>query len=142
VATLLLGSAIRLSRSTLHVATLAGCDNARLASVRVAANLRTGFGEERKSWRTLTASQKRPKMRSSGLLPEIVFVNWDAVIFFISQIARAASKFTMSLLCRNQPSRSSSIGFWRLRNIEHRLSWTDHIQRRTLGPLLSPLPYT
>ena len=49
VATLLLGSAIRLSRSTLQVATLAGCDRARAARVRVAANLRTGLGEDRKS---------------------------------------------------------------------------------------------
>lgn len=52
VATLRLGSAMRLSRSTLHVATLLGCVRARAASVRVAANFKTGFGDDKKSCRT------------------------------------------------------------------------------------------
>jgi hypothetical protein len=55
VATLLFWSAIKLSRSTLQVATLVGCDRARAARVRVAANLRTGLGEDKKSWRTSIA---------------------------------------------------------------------------------------
>ena len=54
VATLLFGSEMRFSRSTLQVATLAGWMRAREASVRVAANLRVGLVDERKSCRTAT----------------------------------------------------------------------------------------
>ena len=53
VATLRFESAIRVSRSILQVATLAGCVNARAARVRAAANLRTGLGVVRKTWRTV-----------------------------------------------------------------------------------------
>lgn len=49
VATLLLVSVIKFSRSMLHVATLVGCSRAKEARVRVAANLRVGLGDERNS---------------------------------------------------------------------------------------------
>lgn len=52
VATLRFVSVIRFSMSTLQVATLVGCEIASEASVRVAANFRTGFGDDKKSWRT------------------------------------------------------------------------------------------
>ena len=60
--------------SKLQVATLVGWLRANALRVLMAANLRVGFGDERKSWRTA-----------------IERVNWLAVTFFISQIARAAS---------------------------------------------------
>jgi hypothetical protein len=52
VATLLLGSDIKPSRSTLHVDTAAGCVRERAASVRVAANFRTAFGDDKNSCKT------------------------------------------------------------------------------------------
>ena len=49
VAILRFGSDIRFSMSTLHAATLDGCETAKALSVRMAANLRVGLGEERNS---------------------------------------------------------------------------------------------
>lgn len=59
VATLLLGSAMRFSRSTLQAATLAGCVRASAARVRVAANFKTGLGDERNSCRTAWHIEKK-----------------------------------------------------------------------------------
>lgn len=47
VAILRFGSEMRFSMSTLHAATLAGYVTANALSVRMAANLRVGLGEER-----------------------------------------------------------------------------------------------
>lgn len=58
VATLLLGSAMRFSRSTLQAATLVGCVKPSAARVRVAANFRTGLGDERNSCRTARHIEK------------------------------------------------------------------------------------
>jgi hypothetical protein len=52
VAMLLFWSVIRFSMSTLQGATTVGCTRARALSVRIAANFRVGFEEERNSWRT------------------------------------------------------------------------------------------
>jgi hypothetical protein len=52
VATLLFASVIKFSMSMLQPATALGCDMASLFSVLIAANLRTGFGDERKSCST------------------------------------------------------------------------------------------
>ena len=57
VATLRFVSEMRFSKSTLQVATLVGCKRAREARVRVAANRREDFGDERKSWRTRKISE-------------------------------------------------------------------------------------
>ncbi len=59
VATLLLESVMRLSRSTLQAATLAGCVKASVARVRVAANFNTALGEDKKSCKTLKARQSQ-----------------------------------------------------------------------------------
>ena len=59
VATLLLGSAMRFSRSTLQAATLAGCVKASAARVRVAANFKIGLGDERNSCRTTKHIEKK-----------------------------------------------------------------------------------
>lgn len=53
VATLRFESEIRFSKSTLQVATLVGCVNARDASVRVAAKRRDDLGEDRNSCNTI-----------------------------------------------------------------------------------------
>jgi hypothetical protein len=47
-------------------------------------------------------------------VPAIDRLSWAAVTFFISQIARAASRFTISLLWRSHTSRISNICFWTL----------------------------
>ena len=47
-------------------------------------------------------------------IPEIDFINCAGEIFLISQIARAASKLTISLLCRSQPSKRSKNCRWTL----------------------------
>jgi hypothetical protein len=52
VATLLLGSEIKPSKSTLQLATLVGCNSASEARVRVAANFRTGLGDDKNSCKT------------------------------------------------------------------------------------------
>ena len=52
VATLRLGSVMRVSKSILHVATLVGWVKASAASVLVAANFRTGFGVVKKTCKT------------------------------------------------------------------------------------------
>jgi hypothetical protein len=52
VATLLFASVIKFSMSMLQPATALGWDMASLFSVLMAANLRTGFGDERKSCST------------------------------------------------------------------------------------------
>src|ERR1700691_3725196 len=48
--------------------------------------------------------------------PVIDLVSCAELTFFTSQIARAASQLTISLLWRNQPSSRSSICFWTLYN--------------------------
>lgn len=114
VATLRLESEMRFSRSTLQVATLLGCVRARVARVRVAANRKDDLGEDKNSCKTRSMYQKCGTInqeRSVMHVPAMGFVSWAAVTCFISQIARAASRFTMSLLCRSQPSINSSI--WR-----------------------------
>ena len=98
VATLRLESEMRFSRSTLQVATLDGCVRASEASVRVAANLRDDFGDERKSCKTNHFALAELPATARRHVPAIGFVSCAADTFFISQIARAASKFTMSLL--------------------------------------------
>lgn len=62
--------------------------------MRRAANLVTARGELRKSWRTWTA-----------------WVTSASVTSLMSQIAFAASKLTISLLCLSQPSSSCIMGF-------------------------------
>ena len=50
-----LESLMRPSMSMLHGITASGCIIATLLSVRTAAKRRVGLGEQRKSWRTVTA---------------------------------------------------------------------------------------
>lgn len=80
VATLLFESEMRFSRSTLHVATLAGCATARAASVLVAANLSVDFGDERNSCNTVTSmSEIHPvdehKVFRRNDIPDMGFVS-------------------------------------------------------------------
>mmetsp|Transcript_51956 Transcript_51956/g.126738 ORF Transcript_51956/g.126738 Transcript_51956/m.126738 type:complete len:225 (+) Transcript_51956:1287-1961(+) len=83
-------SAIMFSRSTLHVVTVSGNAIATLLSARTAAKRRVGLGEERKSWSTVMAG-----------------VSSRCVTLGSWQMARAASKMTISERCRRQLSRKS-----------------------------------
>ncbi len=84
---------MRSSMSGLQTLTAWGLNEATLWRMRRAANLVTARGEVRKSWRTLTAWETSASVTSR-----------------MSQIALAASKLTISLLCRSQPSSSCIIG--------------------------------
>ena len=82
---------------------------ATLFSVLMAANFRTGFGDDKKSWSTKVSCirfhRSVPHSPATGR-------NRSAVLTFrISQIALAASILTMSDLCRNKLSRYSCICF-------------------------------
>mmetsp|Transcript_22058 Transcript_22058/g.55297 ORF Transcript_22058/g.55297 Transcript_22058/m.55297 type:complete len:225 (-) Transcript_22058:837-1511(-) len=90
VAMLRLLSAIMFSRSTLQVVTVRGNAIATLLSARTAAKRSVGFGEERKSWRTVMAG-----------------VSSLCVTSGIWQMALAASKMTISERWRRHDSRKS-----------------------------------
>mmetsp|Transcript_25184 Transcript_25184/g.54741 ORF Transcript_25184/g.54741 Transcript_25184/m.54741 type:complete len:225 (+) Transcript_25184:1555-2229(+) len=83
-------SAMRLSMSMLQLVTASGCVMATLLRVRTAAKRSTGFELERNSWSTVIAG-----------------VSSRVVTSFRLQIARAASKITISALCLRQLSRKS-----------------------------------
>lgn len=85
---------MRSSISGLQTLTACGLKEAKLWRIRRAANLVTARGEVRNSCRTWTACATSASVTSR-----------------ISQIALAASKLTISLLCRNHPSSNCIIGF-------------------------------
>ncbi|KAH6607257.1 hypothetical protein Trco_003570 [Trichoderma cornu-damae] len=84
---------MRSSMSALHTLTAAGLKEAKPWRIRRAANLVTARGEVRNSCRTWTAWFTSASETSR-----------------MSQMAFAASKLTISLLCRSQPSRSCIMG--------------------------------
>jgi len=86
----LLLSEMRLSMSMLQLVTAMGCVIATLLSVRTAAKRSTGLLDERNSCSTVIAG-----------------VSSRVVTSFISVMARAASKMTISALCRRHDSRNS-----------------------------------
>src|SRR3569833_2282008 len=85
---------IRSSMSGLQTLTACGLNEAKLCRMRRAASLVTARGDVRNSCRTWTAWETSASVTSRT-----------------AQMALAASKFTISLLCRNQPSRSCIMGF-------------------------------
>jgi hypothetical protein len=54
--------------------------------------------EKRGKFATLLTGSNNNNHKFSSYAPAIALVSWEALTFFISQIARAASKLTMSLL--------------------------------------------
>ena len=84
------------SISGLQGRTADGLKEATVCRIRTAANLVTGRGEDKNICRVWIAWVISPSVTSRRL-----------------QIALTASKLTISLLCRSQPSRSCSIGLRR-----------------------------
>ena len=85
-----LASPMSASRSSLHLATTGACAAASLCSVRTAAKRSAGLGDARNMCSMVMAGP-RSRDETLGRL----------------QTARAASKITISLLWRMQPSRKS-----------------------------------
>lgn len=105
---------IRSSMSGLHALTACGLKDAKLCRMRRAANLVTALGEVRNSCSTCTAC-----------------VTSASVTSRMSQMALQASKLTISLLCRSQPSNSCIIGF--LRPASSSASWAARRTSMTMA---------
>jgi hypothetical protein len=115
-------SVIKFSISRLHVVTHCGWVIAILLSVRTAAKRTVALAELKNNCNTVVTPTNQPTNQSVNdrfdrqpfiavtirmIIPEIAGVNSFGVTFFKPQIARAASKITISLFCRRHDSKYS-----------------------------------